>query len=141
MKSLHASKNEEESKKSTSNEAQLDDKSKSLLEVEHPDDEQKKDSDSNDNSEDDKQKIMKRMKSRDVNPAKELELQGQRTVKDPVTNSDVIISDSQFDITQGLSCCGNLLHSLGHVFRCNFFFFWFCLSSLPKSFTFSPTTF
>ncbi|WAQ89113.1 hypothetical protein PtA15_10A537 [Puccinia triticina] len=62
--------------------------------------ERQKHLDSSDHSEAEKQEIMQRMRRKDENPARQLELRGQRTVKDPVTDSNVIISDAQFDINQ-----------------------------------------
>lgn len=47
-----------------------------------------------------KEEIMERMGRKKKNPAHEIKLRGQRIVEDPVTKSDVIISDAQLDINQ-----------------------------------------
>ncbi|KAG0149934.1 hypothetical protein CROQUDRAFT_39134 [Cronartium quercuum f. sp. fusiforme G11] len=49
----------------------------------------------------DKDEIMKRMSRSKENPTKALKLQGVRTVKDPVTGSQVVISDARLDPHEG----------------------------------------
>ncbi|EFP75040.2 uncharacterized protein PGTG_01633 [Puccinia graminis f. sp. tritici CRL 75-36-700-3] len=98
IKNLEAKNHENQSIKSTSiNTIQHGSENRSPI---GDSDGPKKDVDSSDHSEAEKQAIMERMKNKDEKPAKELKLRGQRTVKDPVTNSDVIISDAQFDTNQ-----------------------------------------
>ncbi|POV99130.1 hypothetical protein PSTT_14025, partial [Puccinia striiformis] len=98
IKDLQATSNETQSIKSHYDNNHLD--GESTPQPDHSDKPEKKVSDSDEGAETEKQEIMKRMKSKDENPAKDLQLRGQRTVKDPVTNSNVIISDSQFDTNQ-----------------------------------------
>jgi len=97
IESLKAKGIEQQTNKSTSDEYQRGSKSKAQLD--HAD-QQTKGLNSSENSEAEKQEIMDRMKMKNVKPTKELELRGQRTVMDPVTKSNVIISDSQFDINE-----------------------------------------
>ncbi|KAH9459351.1 hypothetical protein Pst134EA_019502 [Puccinia striiformis f. sp. tritici] len=98
IKDLQATSNETQSIKTHYDNNHLD--GESTPQPDHSDKPEKKVSDPDEGAETEKQEIMKRMKSKDENPAKDLELRGQRTVKDPVTNSNVIISDSQFDTNQ-----------------------------------------
>ena len=132
IESLKAKGIEQQTNKSTSDEYQQGSKSKAQLD--HAD-QQTKGLNSSENSEAEKQEIMDRMKIKNVKPTKELELRGQRTVMDPVTKSKVIISDSQFDINEGLSYFKHpSFKSLGHLFHGSLTFV-FRLSSLPRSFT------
>ncbi|CAH7672644.1 hypothetical protein PPACK8108_LOCUS7460 [Phakopsora pachyrhizi] len=47
-----------------------------------------------------KQEVMKRIKCSAENPVRELELQGERIVRDPVTGMDVIIKDAALDASE-----------------------------------------
>jgi hypothetical protein len=145
IKNLEAKNHENQSIKSTSiNTVQLGSENRSQI---GDSDRQKKDVDSNDHSEAEKQAIMERMKNKDEKPAQELKLRGQRTVKDPVTNSDVIISDAQFDTNQGSSCSSFSNHELRALVSSSVLppdhlsSFVLRMSSLPQSRTFSSQKF
>lgn len=49
----------------------------------------------------DKEEIMKRMSRPKTNPAKALKIHGERTVRDPVTGEEVVISDAKLDPDEG----------------------------------------